>query len=225
MHTQKKIFISYSVKDNEKVAKIKRDITAMNHVVWIYPMAIDPGVDIILKEEEGIANSVVVLIMNSRNSQASIAVEHEIHLASEQEARSGRKKLYIVNIDPNLNVRESTIQTCDLSNPDTYTREFCKLMRQIESHRNFTLRHTRKPDKDAQDWFEVSVWLEGANPKMIREVDYHLHQKIAANEHTDVSGYKKIKPFHLVFYTTSPEKVFAVVYLKDGSQEVLEIDV
>lgn len=221
----KTIFISYSVLDKEKVSQIRRDIYACGHQVWIYPEAIDPGKDILKTEAEGIAESDVVLIMLSKNSEGSTAVKKEINLAKAMERKTGRKKMYLVKIDDLVDPRDTTIQMCDLSHTEEYTAEFHRLLRKIETHKNYELKYRRREDEDDENWDEVNVWLTGPNMQQVKNVDYYIHKLLACNEYTKTKTLKGGKDFCLTFYTPHGEVVYAIVYFKGGGTEELRIDV
>ena len=226
MFRKKTIFISYSVKDKAKVRKIQRDLVALDHIVWIYPESTTLGQDIVVEEKEGILKADAVLIMQSKQSNSSTAVQEEIRFAKTLEKQTGKKKTFLVNIDPELDLRQATIQICDLSNRETYTREFCRLVRVIENYKTFQLKHGRpKKDPEADNWYEINLWVEGSRPNLISGVDYYLHEQIACNKYTEVINNIRGKPFHLTFYTPHNEHVFAVINMSDGSVETLETQV
>lgn len=221
MQVSKKIFISYSTYDKEKVRKIKKDIQASGHEVWIYPEAIDVGEDILVMEREGIRKSDFVLIMVSKKSLSSEAVKKEIDFSKTEERKTGKRKLILVNIEKDLPINNDSIQRCDLSSAELYAVEFNRLIRKIETHKNFELTYSIKDDSDADNWFEVRVWVEGKNLNKIKRVDYYVHRKIAEDSNTE-SIKKKLG---IVFYTPHNEHVYATVYLRDGTVEELSKEV
>lgn len=217
----KNIFISYSVEDQKIVRKIKRDLQACGYNIWIYPAAIDPGDDIIVEETEGIEKSDAILIMLSNNSDSSEPVKKEISLAEETEAKTGKKKLYFVNIDPAFPLDRDTRQKADLSNKNRYAAEFHRLLRKIETHCDFELKYKKDEDDEVANWFRITLWIEGKATGMLKDVDYYIHPKIARDGHTKTYRRRKDKKFCLVFYSPHNEQVFAEVILLDGTTQQL----
>jgi len=197
---KKNIFISYCVEDIDIVRKIKRDIEALDHKIWIYPQAMNPGSDIIKTEKVGIENSDVVLFMTSAKSTRAQAPKKEINFAKALETKTGKKKTYFVRIDINAALENSTIQKSDLSHPETYTGEFCRLMLRIKNFSNCRLIYDLAEDTEYDNWFRVRVWVEELKTEHIKSVDYHLHQLIASDLNTSVSNRDKQKPFRHTFY-------------------------
>lgn len=215
----KNIFISYSSNDKEIVRRIKRDIQACGHNIWIYPAAIDPGEDIIKEESEGIIKSDVVLVMLSNNANSSEAVKKEIRMAEETEARTGRKKLYFVNIDPAFPLDTDSKQKADLSNKKNYAAEFHRLLRKIETHCDFEIKYKIDEDDETPNWFRFTLWTEGKAIDKVKCVEYYIHPKIAVDIYTKTYRRRQDKEFCLVFYSPHNENVYAEVTLLDGSTQ------
>jgi len=217
---KKLIFISYSVKDKTKVAKIKKDIESIGHTVWIYPQSISPGDFIPDSEKSGIEQADYVLIMMSKKSSRSRAVQEEIAMAKSEEQKTGKKKLFMVKIDSNMTLKYTdAIQITDLSNRATYTREFYRLFNKIESHRNYSL-ESSVISQDSE-WFYLNLELKGANLDFVKSVDYHLHPLIMKDDYTVNYGKKRKKKFSIKFYTDDNEIAYAIVVLRDGTTEEL----
>lgn len=78
---KKQIFISYSSKDKELVDQIVKKLEDLPVVLWRAPESITPGNNYAREIPQAIRESMVFLLMLSRNSQQSIWVEKEIDSA------------------------------------------------------------------------------------------------------------------------------------------------
>jgi hypothetical protein len=216
----KKIFISYAVEDKAIVTRIKHDVQAVGHIVWLYPAAINPGEKIIEEEKKGISDSDIVLIMESERSLNSEAVKKEFAYAKKLEKETGLKKLYFVRIDPKIPITKTTIQRIDLSGKDNYVSEFYRLMRKIDDHKDFVIKYVSKRYQDS-NWYTITVWMEGDGLSQVQEVDYHLHNAIAKDRDTITKGRIGDRNFYLRFNTTTDEYVCAIIYLQNKTQQVV----
>jgi len=227
MEKKKTVFISYSIKDIEKVSQIKRDIERANIEVWIYPQAIEPGKDIVVEEKKGISECDFVIMMLSTNAKKSKHVQREINLAKRQQVSKGQKKLLIAKIDPNLPLKnKDAIQICDLSNVGNYAIELHKLLTTIKAHINYSLHQTVKPysGKDL-GWYRVKLQLKSPNKKFVKEVDYHIHPVLMLDSETDDQSDNPKKNFSISFDTRDNEVVYAVVRLTNGKTEEIRHEV
>jgi hypothetical protein len=217
----KKIFVSYSIEDVSKVLQVKREIESDGHRIWMYPRAIEPGDHIVESERKGIEDSDFVIIMLSENSIKSKAVLEEIEITKSVQSQSGKRKLIYIRIDDKIPLRnDEGIQISDLSNHRSYPIELHKLLKKIEYHRNYYLVQKVTRYITHEGWYKVTLELDGILTNVI-EVDYHLHPDIVLDKNTVDRSTSYNKKFSISFETNTPEYIYAIVRLNDGTIEEL----
>lgn len=137
----RKIFLSYSTKDSEVAAKVKKAFKDSGHDVWFAPEDIKGGEHYATEIEQGIENSEVFVLLASKHSvgnkrlkiEASEDVGNEIQLA-----RNGGLKIVPLKADDSLetgakggnNYLHSRIQWIELSNALT-SGDFLPIVEQV----------------------------------------------------------------------------------------------
>lgn len=215
----KKIFISYSTKDEHFVKWLTKMI-ADPHDVFLAPYVIKPGQDIEDIIKHHIENRDVFLLIYSQHTPSSSWVKKEIDLVKKYDKKSA-KKIITVKID---NVRMpkdlKKYKYADLSNKAVLPRNFHELMKEIENEESpFKIAHTSKRITGGENAgsYHYSLFIDEPLSKLkkIRMVEYRLDGEY--DEPVRMRANHK-NNFSIKEWTDLPFMVFIVFHLNDGTE-------